>query len=217
MVRRQVQHRRYVVQLLTPVSQLILEHRVGQPLALPHTEVAILNRQLRERRLFAVDPWTSEMFWSELANVPATRCYLVVVDEEQRFGVKHKDALKEKFRLVDVLTLSATPIPRTLYLSLMGARDMSVIETPPPNRLPVETVVCGYDERVIRDAVKRELARGGQVYFLHNRVQSIERVANRIRELVKDARVTIGQRQPVIVGIGVGFIQRFAIFIGERV
>jgi transcription-repair coupling factor (superfamily II helicase) len=118
-----------------------------------------------------------------------------VVDEEQRFGVKHKDALKEKFRLVDVLTLSATPIPRTLYLSLMGARDMSVIETPPPNRLPVETVVCGYDERVIRDAVKRELARGGQVYFLHNRVQSIERVANRIRELVKDARVTIGHGQ----------------------
>ena len=120
---------------------------------------------------------------------------LVVVDEEQRFGVKHKDALKEKFRLVDVLTLSATPIPRTLYLSLMGARDMSVIETPPPNRLPVETVVCGYDERVIRDALKRELARGGQVYFLHNRVQSIERVANRIRELVKDARVTIGHGQ----------------------
>ena len=120
---------------------------------------------------------------------------LVVVDEEQRFGVKHKDALKEKFRLVDVLTLSATPIPRTLYLSLMGARDMSVIETPPPNRQPVETIVCGYDERVIRDAINRELARGGQVYFLHNRIQSIERIANRIGELCPGARVLIGHGQ----------------------
>ncbi len=120
---------------------------------------------------------------------------LVVVDEEQRFGVKHKDALKEKFRLVDVLTLSATPIPRTLYLSLMGARDMSVIETPPPNRQPVETIVCGYDERIIRDAVNREIARGGQVYFLHNRVQSIERTAVRIRELCGGARVIVGHGQ----------------------
>jgi transcription-repair coupling factor (superfamily II helicase) len=120
---------------------------------------------------------------------------LVVVDEEQRFGVKHKDALKEKFRLVDVLTLSATPIPRTLYLSLMGARDMSVIETPPPNRQPVETIVCGYDERVIRDAINRELARGGQIYFLHNRVQTIERVAVRIRELCDGSRVIVGHGQ----------------------
>jgi len=120
---------------------------------------------------------------------------LVVVDEEQRFGVKHKDALKEKFRLVDVLTLSATPIPRTLYLSLMGARDMSVIETPPPNRQPVETIVCGYDERVIRDAIHRELARGGQIYFLHNRVQTIQRVASRIRELCEEARVIVGHGQ----------------------
>ncbi len=120
---------------------------------------------------------------------------LVVVDEEQRFGVKHKDALKEKFRLVDVLTLSATPIPRTLYLSLMGARDMSVIETPPPNRQPVETLVCAYDERIIRDAIVREVARGGQVYFLHNRVASIERTALRVRELCPDARVIVGHGQ----------------------
>ena len=108
---------------------------------------------------------------------------MLVVDEEQRFGVKHKDLLKERFKQVDVLTLSATPIPRTLYLSLMGARDMSLIETPPPNRQPVETIVSAYDERIFRDAIQRELMRGGQVYFLHNRVQTIERVAKRICEL----------------------------------
>ena len=131
-----------------------------------------------------------------LSSDVAFKCLgLVVVDEEQRFGVKHKDALKEKFRLVDVLTLSATPIPRTLYLSLMGARDMSLIETPPANRQPVETVVCGYDERVIRDAISRELGRGGQVYFLHNRVHSIERTAARIRELCEGARVLVGHGQ----------------------
>ena len=95
---------------------------------------------------------------------------LVVIDEEQRFGVLHKEKFKELFKLVDVLTLSATPIPRTLYLSLIGAQDMSTIETPPLNRLPVETIVCGYDERIIRDAINRELERQGQVYFLHNRV-----------------------------------------------
>lgn len=120
---------------------------------------------------------------------------LVIVDEEQRFGVKHKDALKDKFRQVDVLTLSATPIPRTLYLALMGARDMSLIETPPPNRQPVETIVCGYDERVIREAIQRELARGGQVYFLHNRVQTIEKVALRVRDLCEGARVIVGHGQ----------------------
>ena len=129
------------------------------------------------------------------SDVVLKKLGLVVVDEEQRFGVKHKDALKEKFRLVDVLTLSATPIPRTLYLSLMGARDMSLIETPPANRQPVETVVCGYDERIIRDAITRELGRGGQVYFLHNRVQTIERTALRIRELCGGARVIVGHGQ----------------------
>ena len=120
---------------------------------------------------------------------------LVVIDEEQRFGVKHKDKFKELFALLDVMTLSATPIPRTLYLSLMGARDMSVIETPPPNRVPVETTICGYDERVIRDAIQKELARQGQVYFLHNRVYDIEKVKDRIQELVPGARVAIGHGQ----------------------
>ncbi|MDQ6912533.1 MAG: transcription-repair coupling factor [Verrucomicrobiota bacterium] len=120
---------------------------------------------------------------------------LVVIDEEQRFGVLHKEKFKELFKLVDVLTLSATPIPRTLYLSLVGVKDMSTIETPPLNRLPVETVVCGYDERIIRDAINRELERQGQVYFLHNRVMSIERVRDRVVELCPDARVEFGHGQ----------------------
>jgi len=120
---------------------------------------------------------------------------LVVVDEEQRFGVAHKEKFKQLFRQVDVLTLSATPIPRTLYMALMGARDMSTIDTPPPNRIPVATTVCAYDERVIRDAIRREMKRGGQVFFLHNRVKSIEMVAARLRELVPEARVVIGHGQ----------------------
>ena len=120
---------------------------------------------------------------------------LVVIDEEQRFGVVHKEKFKELFKLVDVLTLSATPIPRTLYLSLVGVKDMSTIETPPLNRLPVETVVCGYDERIIRDAIDRELERQGQVFFLHNRVQSIQRVRDKIADLCPGARVDIGHGQ----------------------
>jgi transcription-repair coupling factor (superfamily II helicase) len=120
---------------------------------------------------------------------------LVIIDEEQRFGVLHKEKFKELFKLVDVLTLSATPIPRTLYLSLVGVKDMSTIETPPLNRLPVETIVSGYDERIIRDAIKRELERQGQIYFLHNRVMSIERVRGKIVDLVPEARVEIGHGQ----------------------
>ena len=120
---------------------------------------------------------------------------LVVIDEEQRFGVLHKEKFKELFKLVDVLTLSATPIPRTLYLSLVGVKDMSTIETPPPNRLPVETVVSAYDERIIRAAIDRELERQGQVFFLHNRVASIERVRDRIVHLCPQARVEIGHGQ----------------------
>ena len=120
---------------------------------------------------------------------------LVVIDEEQRFGVLHKEKFKELFKLVDVLTLSATPIPRTLYLSLVGVKDMSTIETPPLNRLPVETVVCGYDERIIRDAINRELERQGQVFFLHNRVVTIEKVRDRIVELCPEARVEVGHGQ----------------------
>jgi transcription-repair coupling factor (superfamily II helicase) len=120
---------------------------------------------------------------------------LVVIDEEQRFGVLHKEKFKELFKLVDVLTLSATPIPRTLYLSLVGVKDMSTIETPPLNRLPVETVVSAYDERIIRDAINRELERQGQVFFLHNRVMTIARARDRIVDLCPQARVEIGHGQ----------------------
>ncbi|MFN9408319.1 MAG: helicase-related protein, partial [Akkermansiaceae bacterium] len=120
---------------------------------------------------------------------------LAVVDEEQRFGVAHKEKFKELFRQVDVLTLSATPIPRTLYMALMGARDMSTIDTPPPNRLPVSTTVTAYDERIIRDAIRREMKRGGQVFFLHNRVKTIEIVHKKLKELVPEARVLVGHGQ----------------------
>jgi transcription-repair coupling factor (superfamily II helicase) len=120
---------------------------------------------------------------------------LVVIDEEQRFGVLHKERFKEMFKLVDMLTLSATPIPRTLYLSLMGAKDMSTIETPPLNRIPTETLICPYDERIIRDAINREMARQGQVYFLHNRVQSIEKMRDKIALLCPKARCVIGHGQ----------------------
>ena len=129
------------------------------------------------------------------AGVEYKKIGLLVVDEEQRFGVRHKEILKERFRLIDVLTLSATPIPRTLYLSLMGARDMSTIDTPPPNRLPVQTSICAYDERLIRNAIRRELTRGGQVFFLHNRVATIEGMKTRIEKLVPEARVVVGHGQ----------------------
>ena len=111
---------------------------------------------------------------------------LLVVDEEQRFGVQHKERLKEKFRQVDVLTLSATPIPRTLNMALSGIRDMSTLEEPPADRQPVQTYVLEHDWGVIGDAMRRELERGGQVYYLHNRVESIDSTARRVQELLGD-------------------------------
>ncbi len=120
---------------------------------------------------------------------------LVVIDEEQRFGVLHKEKFKRLRTLVDVLTLSATPIPRTLYLALTGARDMSTIQTPPHDRLPVETIAVQYDERVIRDAIQRELNRGGQVFFLHNRVMTIETMRSKLQTLAPHARIVVGHGQ----------------------
>jgi len=120
---------------------------------------------------------------------------LLIIDEEQKFGVKVKDRLKEMKVNVDVLTLTATPIPRTLHFSLMGARDLSIISTPPPNRQPVTTELHSYNEEVIRDAVAHELKRGGQVFFVHNKVSDIEAVANVIFKLVPDSRIGIAHGQ----------------------
>lgn len=120
---------------------------------------------------------------------------LLIIDEEQKFGVKVKDRLKELKVNVDVLTLTATPIPRTLHFSLMGARDLSIISTPPPNRQPVTTELHTFNEVVIRDAVSHELKRGGQVFFVHNRVSDIESMANNIYKLVPDSRIGIAHGQ----------------------
>ncbi len=120
---------------------------------------------------------------------------LLVVDEEQRFGVRHKERLKQMRKEIDVLAMSATPIPRTLHMSLVGLRDMSVIETPPKDRMAIQTVVAKFDEKIVRSAIEMELERGGQVYFVHNRVESIYEIAARIQELVPAARVAVGHGQ----------------------
>lgn len=120
---------------------------------------------------------------------------LLVVDEEQRFGVKHKEGIKQLKKTVDVLTLSATPIPRTLHMSMVGIRDMSLLQTPPEERYPVQTYVVEYSDGLVRDAILRELSRGGQVYVLYNRVQSIEVMHTRLKKLVPEARIAIGHGQ----------------------
>jgi len=123
---------------------------------------------------------------------------LVIIDEEQRFGVKDKETLKKMRMLVDVLTLTATPIPRTLYMSLMGLKDMSIIETPPQDRLSVEVTVTEYDEELIREAILKEKRRNGQVFFIHNRVEGIDKIAMRISELVPEVRLGVahGRMRP---------------------
>ncbi len=120
---------------------------------------------------------------------------LLIVDEEQRFGVRHKERLKQIRAQIDVLTMSATPIPRTLHMSLIGLRDMSVIETPPKDRMAIQTVVAKFDEKLIRSAIELEMERGGQAFFVYNRVESIYEIAAKIRELVPSARVIVGHGQ----------------------
>ncbi|MFW2383077.1 MAG: transcription-repair coupling factor [Acidimicrobiales bacterium] len=128
-------------------------------------------------------------------DVSFPRLGLLVVDEEQRFGVKHKEAIKTLATNIDVLTLSATPIPRTLEMSLTGIRDLSVLNTPPADRQPILTYVGEYDERAVAEAIRRELLREGQVFFVHNRVQSIDHIATQIRDLVPEARVAVAHGQ----------------------
>jgi transcription-repair coupling factor (superfamily II helicase) len=130
---------------------------------------------------------SKDVVWKDLG--------LMIIDEEQKFGVNVKDKLKTLRATVDTLTLTATPIPRTLQFSLMGARDLSIISTPPPNRYPVATMLQPYDEVVIRGAIEYELSRGGQVYFLHDKVKNIEHIADMIRKLVPGARVGVGHGQ----------------------
>jgi transcription-repair coupling factor (superfamily II helicase) len=120
---------------------------------------------------------------------------LVIIDEEQRFGVEHKEKLKQLRAMVDIMTMTATPIPRTLHLSLLGIREISNLETPPPERLPVETRIMRWDDKMIRAAILRELNRDGQVYFVHNRVMDIENIADRITRIVPEAKIVIGHGQ----------------------
>jgi transcription-repair coupling factor (superfamily II helicase) len=136
---------------------------------------------------------------------------LLIIDEEQRFGVAHKEAIKSLKRNVDVLTLSATPIPRTLHMSLLGVRDMSVIETPPEERYPVQTYVVEFNEELIRDAISREIGRGGQIYFVYNRVETIEEMRLRLNALVPEARIAIGHGQMSerqLENVMIDFLQR---------
>ena len=122
----------------------------------------------------------------------------MIIDEEHRFGVAHKERLKKLRQMVDVMSLTATPIPRTLHMSIIGIRDLSIIETPPVDRLAIQTYVTRYDERVIRDAILRELERGGQVFFLHNRVETIDRIAMKLADLIPEAKMAVahGQMKP---------------------
>jgi len=116
---------------------------------------------------------------------------LLIIDEEHRFGVRHKERIKQMRQQVDVLTMSATPIPRTMHLSLVGARDLSLINTPPESRLPIETYVMEFKPEVVRDSILKEMDRGGQIYFVHNRIQSITSIANIVQELVPQARIAV--------------------------
>jgi transcription-repair coupling factor (superfamily II helicase) len=132
---------------------------------------------------------------SSSARTGCSKLGLLIVDEEQRFGVTHKERLKEISRQVDVLTLSATPIPRTLNMALSGIRDMSTIEEPPRDRQPVQTYVLEHDWSILCDAIRREISRGGQVYYIHNRVDNIERTASRLSAMLEGVSVAVGHGQ----------------------
>ena len=120
---------------------------------------------------------------------------LLIIDEEQRFGVKHKELIKQLKTNIDVLTLSATPIPRTLHMSMIGVRDMSIISEPPGDRLPIQTYVIEYNEGIIKDAIEKEMSRGGQIYYVHNRVFDIDNVASKLQKLVPNARIAVAHGQ----------------------
>ncbi len=193
------------VAFLAPTTILVEQHRhtIEERLADYPVRVAALSRfRTRSRQAEILERLES----GELDIVIGTHRLLqddvtfddlglLVVDEEQRFGVRHKEKLKKYRASVDVLTLTATPIPRTLYLSLSGVRDLTLIETPPRDRMPIITHVLEWNEHIIQEALERELDRGGQAFFLHNRVQTIHTAAERARRLAPDARIEVAHGQ----------------------
>ncbi|MCV0404282.1 MAG: transcription-repair coupling factor [Chloroflexi bacterium] len=193
------------VALLVPTTVLAQQHllTLRRRLAAFPIEVAMLSRFVskkeQERILAGVSDGSVDILIGThrilSKDIAFADLGLLIVDEEQRFGVSHKERIKAMRREVDVLTLSATPIPRTLHLSLVGIRDLSVIETPPEARLPIQTRIAEDDDGLVRDAISRELDRGGQVFYVHNRVETIEAAAERVRRLVPGARVAIGHGQ----------------------
>jgi transcription-repair coupling factor (superfamily II helicase) len=193
------------VAILVPTTILALQHyhTFRERLAAFPVEVAMLSR-LRSRReqRETIEGLASGKIDIVIGthrllqrDVRFSRLGLVVVDEEQRFGVAHKEQLKRLRADVDVLTMTATPIPRTLHMALSGIRDLSVINTPPQDRIPIRTFVTPESDMLVREAILREIGRGGQVYFVHNRVQTIYHAANRLKVLVPEARVGVGHGQ----------------------
>ena len=195
----------YQVAMLVPTTVLAQQHMntFSERLASLPARVAMLSRFLNDREAKQVVDDVNEGSVDILIgthrilqkDLQFKKLGLVIIDEEQRFGVAHKERLKQMRREVDVLTLSATPIPRTLHMSLAGIRDLSNMTTPPEDRVPIRTYVLESDDQIVREAIVRELERGGQVFFVHNRVYNIELVAAKIRQLVPEATVGIGHGQ----------------------
>jgi transcription-repair coupling factor (superfamily II helicase) len=195
----------FQVALLVPTTVLAQQHynTFTERLASLPARVAMLSRFLSDKEARDVVRDVADGSVDILIgthrilqkDVSFKKLGLIIIDEEQRFGVAHKERLKQLRTEVDVLTLSATPIPRTLHMSLAGIRDLSNMMTPPEDRVPIRTYVMESDEQIIREAIARELERGGQVFFVHNRVYNIELIAERIRRLVPDAQVGIGHGQ----------------------
>ncbi|HEU0075081.1 MAG TPA: transcription-repair coupling factor, partial [Dehalococcoidia bacterium] len=195
----------YQVAILVPTTVLAQQHynTFKERLASLPARVEMISRFLNDREARQVVEETAEGTVDILIgthrllqkDVSFKKLGLVIIDEEQRFGVAHKERLKQMRQEVDVLTLSATPIPRTLHMSLVGIRDLSNMMTAPEDRSPIRTYVLESDDQITREAIRRELERGGQVFFVHNRVYNIELIAARIRKLVPEAEVGIGHGQ----------------------
>jgi transcription-repair coupling factor (superfamily II helicase) len=195
----------FQVAVLAPTTVLAQQHyrTFTERLAAYPVQIEMLSRfrtrQQQDQTLLALAGGTCDIVIGThrlvQKDVAFNNLGLLIIDEEQRFGVKQKEQLKKLRTQVDVLTLTATPIPRTLHMSLSGVRDLSTIDTPPEERLPVQTVVTEYDETLIRQAILRELDRGGQIFYVYNRVMGIEQKANRIRNLVPEARISVAHGQ----------------------